>query len=111
MIDDPGTAARLVEHMQHHLPGPAFPMKDLVRTLRRRERKFSTKRLLSIKHVFYAGDEGGIMSDVTPSRDPREVFIVSLTHLRIAPDHPLCAAILESRVLKVGPGLQRPDWR
>jgi hypothetical protein len=32
--------------------------------------------------------------DVTPSRAAKEVLIVSLTHLRIAPKHPLLPAIL-----------------
>ena len=49
---------------------------------------------LSIKRVFYAGDEGGIVCDVTPNRGAKEVFVVSLTHLRIAPNHPLFAPIL-----------------
>jgi len=35
------------------------------------------------------GDEGGIMCDVTPTKAAREAFVVSLTHLRIAPNHPL----------------------
>lgn len=94
MIDNPVTVARLIDQLQAHLPIPAFPTKEIVRTLRRGGVKASVDRALSVKRVFYAGDEGGIMCDVTPSRAAKEVFIVSLTHLRIAPDHPLFAAIL-----------------
>jgi hypothetical protein len=93
MIDHPGTVAPLLEQMQDQLPIPAFPTKEIVRVLRRGGVKASTDRALSIERVFYAGDEGGIVCDVTPSR-AKEVFIVSLTHLRIAPRHPLFPAIV-----------------
>ena len=94
MIDNPSTVARLVEQMQGHLPIPAFPTKDIVRLLGRRGVKVSVERTLFVKHVFYAGDEAGIVCDVTPRRDAKEVVVVSLTHLRIAPDHPQYAPIL-----------------
>jgi hypothetical protein len=94
VIDDPATVARLVMQMESQLPIPAFPTKDVVRTLRRRGVQAHTDRALSIKRVFYAGDEAGIVCDVTPSRAATEVLIVSLTHLRIAPKHPLFPAIL-----------------
>jgi hypothetical protein len=93
MIDNPTTVARLLEQMHDHLPIPPFPTKEIVRTLRRGGVKASVDRAISVKHVFYAGDEAGIACDVTPSRDARSVVLVSLTHLRIAPDHPLCAPI------------------
>jgi len=94
MIDNPGTVARLMEQLPGQLPMPVFPTKELVRTLRRRGVKASVHRALTIARVFYAGDDGGIVCDVTPSQGAKEVFVVSLTHLRIAPDHPLCAPIL-----------------
>src|SRR5207244_13463556 len=94
MIDDPGTVARLMDQLQAHLPMPAFPTEELVRTRRRGGVKVSVDRALSIKRVFYAGDEGGIVCDVTPTQGAKEVFVVSLTHLRIAPNHPLFRPIL-----------------
>ena len=94
MIDNPGTVARLLEQLENQLPVPAFPTKELVRTLRRGGVKASVDRALSVKRVFYAGDEGGIICDVTPSRAAKEVFIVSLTHLRLAPHHPLFPAVV-----------------
>lgn len=101
MIDNPGTVARLMEQMKEHLPIATFPTKELVRTLRRGGVKASTDRALSITRVFYAGDEGGIVCDITPGRGAKEVFIVSLTHLRLAPDHPLFAAILAYQAARV----------
>jgi hypothetical protein len=94
MIDHPGMVAQLLEQMLDQLPIQAFPTKDLVRHLRRGGVKASTDRALSITRVFYAGDDGGIVCDVTPSRGAKEVFIVSLTHLRIAPYHQLFPAVV-----------------
>ncbi len=101
MIDNPGTVASLMEQLPGHLPLPAFPTKELVRTLRRGGVKASVDRPLSIKRVFYAGDEGGIVCDVTPNQSAKEVFVVSLTHLRIAPQHPLAAPILAYQLERV----------
>jgi hypothetical protein len=101
VIDNPVTVTRLLEQMQDHLPIPAFPTKDVVRILRRRGAKVSAERALSVKRVFYAGDEGGIVCDVTPRRDAKEVFVVSLTHLRIAPDHPLFRPVLAYQLQRV----------
>jgi hypothetical protein len=94
MIDHPGTVAQLLEQMQDELPIPAFPTKELVRLLRRGGVKASTDRALAITRVFYAGDEGGIVCDVPPDRGAKEAFIVSLTHLRLAPHHPLFSAVV-----------------
>jgi hypothetical protein len=93
MIDQRGAVAPLFEQMQEQLPIPAFPPKELVRILRRGGVKASTDRTLSIKREVYAGDEGGIVCDVTPRR-AAQAYIVSLTHLRLAPHHPLSPAIL-----------------
>jgi hypothetical protein len=101
MIDNPGTVSSLMEQLHGHLPMPAFPTKELVRTLRRGGVKASVDRALSIKRVFYAGDEGGIVCDVTPNQGAKEVFVVSLTHLRMAPDHPLFRPILAYQLERV----------
>jgi hypothetical protein len=49
--------------------------------------------VLQIKKVFYAGDEGGIVRDVTLSPESKEAILVSITHLRIDPQHPLAPEI------------------
>jgi hypothetical protein len=58
MIDNPATVARLMEQMKGHLPIPALPSKETVRTLRQGGVKVSVDRPLAIKQVLYAGDEG-----------------------------------------------------
>src|SRR5216684_1986271 len=74
MIDNPGAVATLMEQLKGQLPLPVFPTTELVRTLRRRGVKASVDRALSIKRVFYAGDEGGIVCDVTQNQGAKEVF-------------------------------------
>jgi hypothetical protein len=64
--------------------------------------KASADRALWVKHVVYAGDEAGIACDVTAARDAKTVVLVSLTHLRIAADHPLFAPIVTYQLERVG---------
>jgi hypothetical protein len=101
LIDNPATVFSLLEQMHEHLPIRAFPTREIVRTLRRGGVKASADRALCVKHVLYAGDEAGIACDVTPARDAKTVVLVSLTHLRIAPDHPLFAPILAYQLERV----------
>lgn len=89
MIDNPSTVARVMQKMEEQLPIPAAPSNQVVRTLRQEGLKISSERVLFIRRVFYLGDEGGISCDVTPAGDGKEAFVVSLTHLRIDPSHPL----------------------
>ena len=55
--------------------------------------KVRSDRALSIGHVFDAGDLGGISCGMTPEPNAKEALVVSLSHLRIAPDHPLAREI------------------
>lgn len=89
MIDDPAQVVDLITKLEAQLPIPATPTIGLVRMLRSSGLKLATNRVIFVKRVFYMGDEGGILCDVTPSRDAKEAFVVSLTHLRVAPSHPL----------------------
>ena len=89
MIDDPAQVEDLMGKIEAQLPIPANPTSALVQQLRPKGLKISTQRVLFISRVFYMGDDGGITCDVTPTKDAREAYVVSLTHLRIAPNHPL----------------------
>ena len=89
MIDDPAQVIDLMGKIEAQLPIPATPTSALVQQLRPKGLKISTQRVMFISRVFYLGDEGGIMCDVTPTKDAREAYVVSLTHLRIVPNHPL----------------------
>jgi hypothetical protein len=48
---------------------------------------------VKIEHVFYAGDEGGIVCGLAFPGAGSQVVVISLTHVRIAATHPLADAI------------------
>ena len=93
MIDDAETVTQLLERMEAHLPIPALPTSQLVRTLRGRSVKLRADRAVFVQRVFYLGDEGGMACDVTPSGVEKEAFVVALTHLRLGDGHPLSGEI------------------
>jgi hypothetical protein len=89
MIDDQRQVEVLMALMEVALPIPATMTSRLVRGLRDQGKSFR-KRDVLIHHVLYSGDEGGILCNITaPSPEAKEVVMVSLTHLRISPKHPL----------------------
>lgn len=79
--------------MNASLPIPARPTRQLTDLLRGKGASLGADPKLEIKKVFYGGDEGGIMCDVTPASMSKEAVICSLTHLRVHPKHPLAAEI------------------
>jgi len=89
MIDDSAQVTDLMGKIEAQLPIPATPTSATVKQLRAQGLKIGAGRVLFIQRVFYGGDEGGIMCDVTPTKDAKSVLVISLTHLRIAPNHPL----------------------
>ena len=95
MIDDYAKAKELMRKMEAQLPIPARPTGAFVRAMRERGVKLPRDQELQIKRVFYAGDEGGICCDVTLTEDAKEAIIVSITHLRVPPRHPLAKEIRE----------------
>ncbi len=92
MIDDYAEAMALVERMKANLPIPARPTAQLATLLKKEKILLGTDPHLEIKGVFYAGDEGGITCDVTPTGS-KEAVVCSVTHLRIHPKHPLARVI------------------
>jgi hypothetical protein len=93
MIDDAAQVSDLIGKLEAQLPIPATPTGATVRQLREQGLKISAERVLFIKRVFYFGDEGGIMCDVTQTKDAKNAIVISLTHLRVAPHHPLAKDI------------------
>jgi hypothetical protein len=93
MIDDYDKAMELMRKMEAHLPVPARPTSALARSMRGKGIKLAHDQGLQIQDVFYLGDEGGISCNVTLSKDAKEALVVSVTHLRIHPRHPLAREI------------------
>jgi hypothetical protein len=93
LIDDYDKAMDLMRKMEAQLPIPAHPTSALTRSMRSKGIKLTRNQELQIQDVFYLDDEAGISCNVTPSKDAKEVLIVSVTHLRIHPRHPLAQEI------------------
>ena len=93
MIDDYEKAMELVREMKVQLPIPARPTATMRRALRNQESMVQRDQKLLVDHVFYAGDEGGIMCGIKLSEDGKEVLAISITHIRIDLRHPLAKKI------------------
>ena len=81
----------LIEEMKGNLPIPVYPTSALAKHLSEKGIKIDANTELSITQVFESGDTGGIMCHVLEVNG--EVIIVSLTHLRVKPGHPLSKKI------------------
>jgi hypothetical protein len=93
MIDDYDKAMDLLRKMEAQLPISAKPTSAYVRAMREQGVKVKRTQLLKIRSLVYIGDEGGILCDVTPSREAKQVRLVSLTHLEVNPHHALAREI------------------
>lgn len=93
VIDDYARAMDLLHKMEDQLPIPVRLGSPVKRTLRDKGLTVSRDREFEINQVFYFGDEGGIMCDVTPAQNAKEAVVVSLTHLLIPAHHPLAQEI------------------
>jgi hypothetical protein len=91
-LDDPEQVKELMEAMGAHLPISAEIQRATARHLRSQGVPIPPHRQVSIYHVLYHGDEGGIVCSLSPS-DSKEAIIISLTHLKIPYYHPLSKAI------------------
>jgi hypothetical protein len=93
MIDDYAQAMELMQKMEEQLPIPVRLDSAVARMLQGKGLITTRGQEFEIKRVFYLGDEGGIMCDVTPAKDAREAVVVSLTHLLVPAQHPLAQEI------------------
>lgn len=82
----------LIEEIETHLPVPAYPSKGLCKILRKQGLKLDPQTELKITNVFDSGDAGGIVCTILEEKG--KVFVASLTHLKIKPDHPLSKKVL-----------------
>jgi hypothetical protein len=93
MIDDYAKAEELIRKLEAGLPIPARPTSTLIRLLRQQGVKLARNQELSIRRLFYMGDEGGISCDVTPPGMEKTPIICSITQVEISPEHPLAGEI------------------
>lgn len=93
MIDNYEQAIALMEKMRDCLPIPTKITPESGQILREQGSVFSRDHIFTIKDVYYAGDEGGILCVIQPGDEEEIKHFFSLTHLRIQDDHPLAEEI------------------
>ena len=89
MIDNNFQTMELMEKIETRLPISVFPTKPLIQTMRESGIRLTSQKMLTIEKIRYMGDEGGIMCLLGGTGIQKELFVCSLTHLRISPRHPL----------------------
>ena len=101
LIDDPNVVASLLKQMEAHLPIPAQVTPKVRHMLHAQKVILPASRRVKIEHVFYAGDEGGIVCGLAFPGASHEAVVISLTHLRIAAAHPLADAVRDYQRMRV----------
>src|SRR5262249_37507934 len=88
----PPKAQELIKEIEAHLPLPVYPAPELAQSLRQNGKDVRMDEALQVTSVMDSGEMGGIMCAIE-SKDDKAVFMISLTHLRVTPGHPLKARI------------------
>jgi len=93
LIENTGmnTTTKFIRELEKHLPIYFHPTPELRQLIRKQGKIINRNSELKVTNVFDSGDTGGIVCAI---EDDDQVFVVSLTHLRIKHDHPLRDMIL-----------------
>lgn len=92
-IDNYAEGQALTEKLKAALPMKVIPTKQLVRSLQQQGKPMHSNQAYEIESVFYSGDMGGITCVLKGNLDDQEVYAVSITHLKIDPEHLLTPEI------------------
>ncbi len=93
MIDNYAGAMKLIEKIKEHLPIFARPTKEFIQAMKDSEVEITKDQDLQIDSVLYLGDEGGIGCSLLLPEESGSVVVVSITHVKIKPGHPLTVEI------------------
>ncbi|MBD1928671.1 hypothetical protein H6F74_20810 [Trichocoleus sp. FACHB-90] len=88
-IDNYEEAIALTKKLEESLPIIVRPRKPLLKTLRERGETVTADHQFTVELVNYSGDMGGIMCALADEAEKKERYVVSITHLKIDPNHPL----------------------
>lgn len=104
MIDNPAQLNELLGRLQQAMPLPAIISRRLAAMLRQRSPRSAIPSQCQVTSVSYAGDEGGIICQISYSgwSEEKELLLVSITHLEFSPRLPLAReiALYQKRRLK-----------
>lgn len=93
MIDNYEKTMALIQKMETALPIPVIATKGFLNIVRQNNIRIPGDHDFQIEKVHYLGDEGGICCGVSLPEGSEEALVVSLTHLRVYPGHPLAKEI------------------
>ncbi len=82
------SAPQLIRELQPHLPLPVYLTPELSLSLREKIKDLSPGEEVQVTSLLDSGEMGGILCALGDA-DSKQVALVSLTHLRIHPDHPM----------------------
>ena len=92
-IDDYGEGQALTDKINANLPMRAFPTKQLIQSLREQGQSIKPNQAYEIASALYSGDMGGITCALNNDMGDEERYVVSITHLKVDPEHPLASEI------------------
>lgn len=88
-IDDYAQATALTEKLKASLPLQVRPTPQLEKGLKAQGKRIDPNRTYTVESVFYSGDMGGITCALRDDSADDVVLTVSITHLKVDPEHPL----------------------
>jgi hypothetical protein len=97
-IDDFVEAQALTDKLQDTLPFKVFPTKFFLGFLLDRGEAVQADAEFVVESLFYSGDAGGIICALEDSpffSNSQEKMVISISHLKIDPDHPLATEIID----------------
>jgi hypothetical protein len=92
-IDNREAAQDLCDRLEATIPFSVRPTKQLLKTMIEGGNRASLDDIFTVDWVKYSGDVGGINCAFEYS-DGGERYVVSLTHLKIDPEHPLAEEVI-----------------
>ena len=92
-IDDYTQATALTEKLKASLPLRVYPTQQMAKGLKAQGKALDPNREYTVESVFYSGDMGGITCALKSEVGEPERFLVSITHLKVDPEHPLAAEL------------------
>lgn len=92
-IDNYVEAMELTKKLEDNLPIIVRPGKPFLKTLRERGETITPDQEFTIDYVNYSGDMGGIMCTLASTPEQKERYVISITHLKIDPNHPLAEEV------------------
>ncbi len=103
-IDNFAQAQALTAQLQATVPFKVFPTKYFLQFLRDRGETPPADLEFTVEKVLYAGDAGGITCALAHSpalADDQEVYVISISHLKIDLDHSLAAEVIAYQTKRV----------